>query len=185
MRFSAAKNSKSTIPVRNRQDPDKGPKSHPHDGAHDFVQSAFEDSRPHSRQVGHSSLGKHLSRKPFWGGSRTQSSRVSFGPFLHLESRFEGPPPKNHRNRDFGVLPRHPTAEGAGIVFLRFSAAKNSKNTIPARNWRDPDAPAAIMIMTHNNTVANTVITFAVTITPPPTHHRRRAGNRVFEVFGS
>ena len=28
----------------------------------------------------------------------------------------------------------HATAEGAGIVFLRFSAAKNSKKTIPARN---------------------------------------------------
>ena len=70
-------------------------------------------------------------------------------------------------------------------MFLRFSAAKDSKKTIPARNWRDPDAPAAIMIMTHNNTVPNTVITFAVTITPSPTHHRRRAGNRVFEVFGS
>ena len=69
-------------------------------------------------------------------------------------------------------------------MFLRFSAAKNSKNTIPARNWRDPDAPTAILIMTHI-TITNTIFAITVTITPPPTHHRRRGGNRVFEVFGS
>ena len=83
------------------------------------------------------------------------------------------------------VPTRHRRRGGNRLFVLSFSAAKNSKKTIPARNWRDPDARAAIMIMTHNNTVANTVITIAVTITPPPTHHRRRGGNRVFEVFGS
>ena len=51
----------------------------------------------------------------------------------------------------------HMRQSGAGIVFLRFLAAKNSKNTIPARNWRDP--------MPHPAT--------------------ERGGNRVFEVFGS
>ena len=71
------------------------------------------------------------------------------------------------------VPTRHRRRGGNRLFVLRFSAAKNSKKTIPARNWRDPDAPAAIMIMTHNNTVANTVITIAVTIyysssyTPP------------------
>ena len=79
-------------------------------------------------------------------------------------------------------------------MFLRFSAAKNPKNTIPARNWRDPDAPAAIVIMTHTVTITITItitmtiitITITVTITPPPpTRHCRRGGSRVFEVFGS
>ena len=70
-------------------------------------------------------------------------------------------------------------------MFLRFSAAKNSKKTIPARNWRDPDAPAAIMIMTMTITITITSTTVTVTVTPPPTRHCRRGGNRVFEVFGS
>ena len=67
-------------------------------------------------------------------------------------------------------------------MFLRFSAAKNSKKTIPARNSRNPDAPTAIKTVTHTNTNIN-ISTVAITL--PPTRHRRRGGNRVFEVFGS
>ena len=72
-------------------------------------------------------------------------------------------------------------------MFLRFSAAKNSKKTIPARNSRNPDAPTAIKTVTHTNTNINitSTVTSTVTITLPPTRHRRRGGNRVFEVFGS
>ena len=39
---------------------------------------------------GHGSVGRRLSHKPFWGGSRAQFLRVSFGPFAHPESRFWG-----------------------------------------------------------------------------------------------
>ena len=39
-------------------------------------------------------------------------------------------------------------------MFLRFSAAKNSKKRIPARNWRDPDAPTAIMTISHAIAIA-------------------------------
>ena len=74
---------------------------------------------------------------------------------------------------------------------MRFSGAKNSKKRIPARNWRDPDAPTVIMIITHTFAITNTIITITVTVTvtvtltPPPTRRRRRGGNRFFEVFGS
>ena len=65
----------------------------------------------------------------------------------------------------------------------------------------DPDAPTTIMTITHTNTISititNPIITISVTITDtitvtitvarsfPPTRHRRRGGNRVFEAFGS
>ena len=79
----------------------------------------------------------------------------------------------------------HPATERGGNRVFEVFGSKNSKNTIPARNWRDPDAPTAILIMTHTITITNTIFAITVTITPPPTHHRRRGGNRVFEVFGS
>ena len=61
------------------------------------------------------------------------------------------------------ITPLHATAEGAGIVFLRFSAAKHPKNTIPAPGL-----------------VGNPMLGHPM---PHPT--KERGGNRVFEVFGS
>ena len=99
------------------------------------------------------------------------------------------------------VPTRHRRRGGNRLFVLRFSPAKNSKKTIPALNWRDPDAPTTIMTITHTNTISititNPIITISVTITDtitvtitvarsfPPTRHRRRGGNRVFEAFGS
>ena len=130
LRFSAAKNSKNTIPARNSRNP---------------------DAPTASKTVTHTNTNMNIA-----------STVLVLLLLLFL---------------------LHATAEGAGIVFLRFSAAKNAKNTIPARNWRDSDAPAAIMIMTHTNTNTNantitiTIITVTVTITPPPpTRTCRRAG---------
>ena len=71
---------------------------------------------------------------------------------------------------------------------MRFSAAKNSKNTIPGRNWRDPDAPTAIMTITHaiaiaiSITITNTII-IVISLTLTLTYPQDAAGTRCSEYY--